>query len=524
MLSRVNVSSICHLFLTILFVAGISQASFAQTTWTTVVNNGTVMPGSQRTFNSYNQPAVNSAGLVVFRARSRGGQGMEPVHGIYTRDMAANSPAVRIFDRTSPVPAPNNTGATFIEFPSVPRIGVTGSTVVTRGRSQPVWSFVSSDGTEGRLGTSGVYVQRSGNALTGASQLGAIPGFSYFQVPGTSEGTRFDEFPGAPAVDDPLIVFKGNYTEGSFGRTGVFYRDLRTRAKGPAPVQLIANSNTQIPRQRAGGRVTFGSTAPPSAASGFAVFVGWDNEDSPTLGGIYRVRLQQPPVLQPLVELNSQVPGEPDGTLFKQFGEGLSFDGRYVAFWASWGTETFTVTLFCPTEGNQDRIAFCNEQFPNGFLAQVPVHQGIFVYDSLRHKLYPIAKTGDQFDDFLYWNFSGMVPGGMESDGEPAKWRSSAFAAVTGSMFSFRLVFKAQKDAVDGLYLARGPAATTTVKLLDTTASGQSVDPAAPAGSTITSLGLERDGFRNGWLTITASMQNDATGASWGGIYVARIP
>lgn len=42
--------------------------------WMTVVNNNDLIPPlEQRTFNSYNQPSVNAHGLVVIRARSRGG-------------------------------------------------------------------------------------------------------------------------------------------------------------------------------------------------------------------------------------------------------------------------------------------------------------------------------------------------------------------------------------------------------------------------------------------------------------------
>ena len=98
--------------------------------WTTVVNNNDVMPGSDRTvngiyygeknFNSYNQPSVNGTGLVVLRARSKGGEGggsgsggtggeggNQPTHGIYTRDMSVpGSPIVRILDRKTSVPAP----------------------------------------------------------------------------------------------------------------------------------------------------------------------------------------------------------------------------------------------------------------------------------------------------------------------------------------------------------------------------------------------------------------------------------
>ena len=45
-------------------------------TWSTVVNNNDLMPpGNKKNFNSYNQPSVNLDGLVVIRARSRGGPG-----------------------------------------------------------------------------------------------------------------------------------------------------------------------------------------------------------------------------------------------------------------------------------------------------------------------------------------------------------------------------------------------------------------------------------------------------------------
>ena len=82
--------------------------------WTTVANNADLMPGAAclRTFNSYNQPSVNVEGLVVMRARSRGGGGPTcgpATHGIYTRDMSvADGAIVNILDRTAEVPQPNN--------------------------------------------------------------------------------------------------------------------------------------------------------------------------------------------------------------------------------------------------------------------------------------------------------------------------------------------------------------------------------------------------------------------------------
>ncbi len=41
-------------------------------------------------------------------------------------------------------------------------------------------------------------------------------------------------------------------------------------------------------------------------------------------------------------------------------------------------------------------------------------------------------------------------------------------------------------------------------------------------GLPIVSLGIERDGFRNGRLAIAASMATEEEG--WAGIYIARVP
>ena len=140
--------------------------------WQTVVNNNTVMPevncSEPRTFNSYNQPSVNAAGLVVIRARSKGGPPCGPAtHGIYTRDMSvAGSEAVRILDRTAPfVPYPNNLETRFVETPSFPRIDIRSDTVATRGNHPPVWRYGQAD-DETRAGTTGIYANPFGDLIT----------------------------------------------------------------------------------------------------------------------------------------------------------------------------------------------------------------------------------------------------------------------------------------------------------------------------------------------------------------------
>ena len=129
-------------------------------TWSTVVNNGDYIPTSLcdptvpepasppcRTFNSYNQPSINADQLVVFRARSRGGQGIgEPVHGVYTRDMATAGPVVKVFDRDTLVPPPNNRDTLFTEPPSFPRVDIGTATLASRGNHQPVWKVLNEAG------------------------------------------------------------------------------------------------------------------------------------------------------------------------------------------------------------------------------------------------------------------------------------------------------------------------------------------------------------------------------------------
>jgi hypothetical protein len=562
--------------------------------WYTVANNGDVIPtdstsdcgschddmassGGQasagnKVFNSYNQPAVNKDGVVVFRARSRGGEGVgpgqgEPERGIYMRNLADNGPLHLLFRRRGPVPQPNNTTtgndgllASFNEFPSVPRIDAGSDTIATRGQSTPVWTYMLDDGTESRTGTSGIYTSSShGMPTTGASMLGdvsegGVQTFPYFQVPvhgGAPAGTGFDQFPGSPAVTErTTIVFKGNFTVGGQGKTGVFYRDFAAKG-GTAPIELIASSLIKIP----GSDMLFGSTAPPSAGGKYAVFAGYDNEQQPTKGGIYRARLNKKPIaLEPVVKIGDAVPGA-SGQKFKRFGEAISVssNGRHVLFWGGWGPDR-TVTLLCPAEGNAALREACEDAEPAGI---VPEYQGFFLRDMQSRKTIVIAKTGDMVDgrkieDFVYWNFSGRVPGkghGGEEDPEEtlelARWRSTSFGAVSGSGAPGMTVIKARfEDNNDGLeneqaLLLRDVSPSglgDLMPLLRTGDLGATVDPEAPAGAVVSALGIERDGFRGNWLAVNVSMlvpSAEATAAAggeeseeetgWAGIYAAHF-
>lgn len=542
-------------------------ASPIDATWRTVANNGSLIPSatcapyaaipspSCRVFNSFNQPSVNTSGLVVFRARSKGGGGLgEPQQGVYTRDMdGRNEPIVRIIDRDTAVPQPSNRNTDFQETPAFPRIDANWPTIVTRGIHPPVWQVTNDAGeVVEQVGTNGVYANPFGDLVTGESRLGSVAAFPFFQVPG-EPGTAFDIVPGAPAITDhDIIVFKGNYTVGTTSKTGVYYRKLMNApfpmASGPSlspgsgtePVVLIASSDSYIP----GTTTHFGSTAPPSAAEGKVVFLGLDNEEQPTAGGIYLAPIGTPqPPLQALVKIGDPVPGEDPSVHFRQLGEGLSFDGRLVAFWGAWGTDTQSLTLHCPQDGNANLIAYCLQLYPDGHTVQVPVHQGMFVHDIVLDRTWAIAKSPDTFSTFLYWNFSGKAPGdSSEEDGELARWRSASFIAVSrlgnhglAAKGLFHVAFKASTgtlengayvNPVDGIYLSSGPKfsllrAAVTTGMPGTVLDPQAIDPATGEALPITTLGIERDSFRGDQLVINASMANEEAG--WAGIYLTRM-
>lgn len=545
----------------------------ANVIWRTVANSKSMVPGTAKAFSSFNQPSINQHGVVVFKGQSKGGSGSgsgsgsdavavalassdsgsgsgsgsdsgsgsgssgTPVVGIYMLDLngAGTSQPVKVADNATVIPQPNNTlynggYATYTQFPSFPRIDQNFAAVSFRAQHKPVWTFALPDSTESRVGSAGVYTNAAGPLSTAIGLFGALPDFDYMQVPGAPMGTRFDQFPGSPGITNgSTVVFKGNYTVGDIGKTGVYYRDL-TGQGGKSPVQLIANSDTLIPNQPAGGAVLFGSTAPPSAEGGTMVFVGLDNEDAPTLGGIYAAPLEPNPTLKTIVGIGDPVPGEGDSARFTNFGEGLSFDGRFVGFWGAWGTETRTVTLICPTDGEQGLLQTCQQQYPNGYNAKVPLHQGIFVYDVQTGTITEAARTTAEFDDFVYWVFSGRPPGVGGGDSaedvvpEPPRWRSSAFLSVTGrGGDAFQVAFKARTGTVDGIYLAQGPTAIPIETVSDTTMPGISVDPESPAGATITSVGIEREGLRGNGLVINVSMENVTTGEAGAGIFATNV-
>jgi hypothetical protein len=519
----------------------------------TAVNNGDNIPGTNVKFNSYNQPSVNINGTVVIRARGKGGQGQgEPIRGIYSKSVKLlASPIVKRADTNTPVPSPNNTGATFNETPSFPRMDRASESIAFRGMSQPVWEYTPIGGDETKIGTTGAFIAPSTTLMTGINQLGVVPGFAYMKVPGEPETLKFDMFPGAPSPVGSIIAFKGNYTvpaptladeSATITKTGVYYRNaLNRRSLATSPAVLIANTNTIIPN--GDGVTPFGSTAPPSASGNSMVFAGFDNEDNPTKGGIYIAPMVVNPAIKTLVGINEQVPGEPVGSTFNKLSEGVSFNGRFIGFWGAWGPEMKQITLVCPEDGNNDLIAYCLEH-DNNKVVDVPVNQGIFVKDVVTGDFKMVARTlRDGFEDFVYWNYSGRPPGAGEGeegeDSEPPRWRSSSFVAVDSVVNKptvFQAAFKGTKQLLlastntpQGIYMALGPNPSLDIHttVVETGMLAGLVDPeTVPLGTAddplrVTSVGIERDGLRGAYLAFNASMANSDASVSWAGVYTA---
>lgn len=242
---------------------------------------------------------------------------------------------------------------------------------------------------------------------------------------------------------------------------------------------------------------------------------------------------------------------DPNG--LTRIGEGLSFSSKpqwifgskdTVGYWGSWGTETFTQTVAIPSDGRKelrDYALLVDDQQDDGvvnnsadglFQFEVPVRQGMFLTNVNSGVTRLVAQTGDtdgngtvdadEFSTFLYWNFSGKVPGSTdEEDGEFARWRSAQFIAVDGQQVAFKATRGPDVDSVTGLYAQRANKAPIQT-VVETGMNGTILDPEAIVPGTnipipITSVGLERDGFRGNLLAFNASMANES--ASWAGIY-----
>jgi hypothetical protein len=119
-----------------------------------------------------------------------------------------------------------------------------------------------------------------------------------------------------------------------------------------------------------------------------------------------------------------------------------------------------------------------------------------------------------------------------EDDGEPARWRSSAFVAVSESHVAFKArtgeidpIVQNYVEPIDGIYLKSSPRRSPIITVLDTTTAGSDLDPDAPEASTISELGIEREALRGDWLVLNARMGEEGAEEEEGmaGIYLTRV-
>ncbi|MCA9792354.1 MAG: hypothetical protein KC910_11185, partial [Candidatus Eremiobacteraeota bacterium] len=60
-------------------------------------------------------------------------------------------------------------------------------------------------------------------------------------------------------------------------------------------------------------------------------------------------------------------------------------------------------------------------------------------------------------------------------------------------------------------------------KVVEVGDSHTSIDPAAPAGSVVSAVGLEREAIRDGWFTLTLGFLGPEL-ESWAGVYATFCP
>ena len=548
--------------------------------WKPVVNRNDVLPENGQSFESFTEPSVNRSGAVAFGGTSGGVP--HPIAGVFLRRMGAvGQPIETLLQRGGDVAAPNNVEnppfsgqfAGYRMFPWFPRIDADAVMVTSRGTSGPVWRFLLPNGEELFQGTSGVFATSNGSRFTAANMLGDVrdpdtlePSFPEYSVPNEYEGTAFDGFPGSPAMGGSrFVTFKGawrtyqhstlhpDYTEGLYARDLEFQLDplveiVTSDDEIPMPLVLLSNPHFEV----------IGS---PSSSDSRTVFLGTDDANHPHHGGIFLADLAEPVVsLVPLVQIGDHVPGLNPGALatgddtFTQLGETLSFNGRWVAFWGSWGHSHRNVHFHCPEEWEVDDAQLakcCHHRYGEGFEVDVPSNQGIFVYDTDTGVTYPVSLIGDgtssskdSIESFVYWKFSGtvlddhgdMLSGGNgHDDGVPvdetelADWRMSTYAAVEsavsygGTESEFRVAFKAimHQHHEDTIFMAQGPDGATPTEIITTGALGSTLDLATPEGARIVDLAMERDSLRDGWFVIAAKMWNHDTHQSWAGVYAS---
>ena len=401
-------------------------------------------------------------------------------------------------------------------------------------------------------------------------------GTAFTGFPGTSTlgGSRYVAFKGTWSGYDHMGLHHDDMT-------GLFIRDLAGQEE--VLRQVIATDMDLPHSSLALNHARVEYIGAPSACDNNLVFYAADDEDDddhhldtkgdgdePRNGGIYRTTFttpsgiasgssSDPSGLIPVVLLGDEVPGLDHHEEFEELSEAVSINARWIAFWGAWNHDHHRTRWECPSEEEDPELSkYCQHQedialHHDGFEVDVREHQGIFVYDIQTGTTVLVAQTGHHDGDiesFVTWEFSGTVPnddhhlgGGHDGrdeiptdESEPAAWRMKTYASIeTATSFGsdeshFRIAFKAfvrnrydktftPPQPVESIFIAEGPGGAAPVAVISTGELGTTLDPDAPAGSTIRALGMEREALRDGWFVISAKMYDHETEQSWAGVY-----
>ena len=143
--------------------------------------------------------------------------------------------------------------------------------------------------------------------------------------------------------------------------------------------------------------------------------------------------------------------------------------------------ETKTVRL-CPTDGNADIIAYCEGVDPNSIFDPATgrwypgqagnAESGHVIYDIYADHAYMVSHTNGDFNDFMFWVYSGRPPNvGNRTEEEPGeeeppRWRSAAFVAASDGLVAFKARTGELDDngvyinPIDGIYIRNAVAGT----------------------------------------------------------------
>ncbi len=314
-----------------------AEAPAALWVFVRIADTGTAVPGGAGNFSTLGSPSLGAAGLV-FSGRDAASR-----KGVYA---FVDGNLTTLADTASSVLAGDGL---FTDFGDLPTAGAAdmafrglsatqdgiyagrpGMLTAVADRNAPIpggaGNFTSFSDPRinhalaflggGSGGQQGIYAWSSG--------LLALVADKNTPMPGTAGNFAF--FGSYPATDGTEVVFRGSGL-----RKGIYlFRE--------GVISVVADSATAVP----GGEGTFAVFGEPLTKGGQVVFQGRNNN------GHQGIFLSSGGVLQPLVDVNTPIPGGGENFLF--FGTSLGFDGGKVAFLGGSASGRLGVYLYADGE------------------------------------------------------------------------------------------------------------------------------------------------------------------------------